>query len=281
MNIKLVAMDLDGTLLDEQKAVSEVNIGALRACEARGIMAVMSSGRAHESIRMLAHTIGLNSPIVSANGARVDASPDGPMIMVECFDRPMAERVFDIALKDGVLFVIYAPGAMYQLNLDGYEDENRGLNRGLLRVGREFTGGAEIRVVRDRAEAFEKGLSTAMKFVMFNKSPARLAALRAQYESLGLSLSSSDDESLEVMMPGAGKGRAIEFLMRHYGLGKDQVMVFGDYTNDITMFEAAGYPVAMGNAVEELKRIAWKVAPSNQESGVGRMINEYVLGGSA
>ncbi len=280
MDIKLIAMDMDGTLLDGVKAVSDENIRALRDCEARGIKTVLASGRAFESLRAASELIGLTSPIISANGARVDASPNGPIIMLDCFLREMAEKVFEVVMDDGVFFVVYAPGIMYQMNLNGYEDENRGLNRGVLRAGREFQKASDICVIRDRDRAFGEGLDRAMKFVLFNRDPKRLARLKEVFEPLGLSLTSSDDESLEIMMPGAGKGRALTFLREHFGLLKDQVMAFGDYTNDITMLEAAGYPVAMGNAVDELKRVAWTIAPKNTESGVGRTIRKYVLEGT-
>lgn len=277
MDIKLIAMDMDGTLLSGEKLVPDENIRALRECEARGIMTVLASGRAFESIRQLAKAMGINSPIISANGARVDESPDGPPLMVDVFEPDVAERVYRMLMDDGVFFVIYAPGTMYQSNLNGYEDTNRGLNRGVLRAGREFTGPAQIEVVRDRRRTQEEGLYRAMKFVLFNKDPARLARLRAAFEPMGLYMSSSDDESLELMMPDAGKGRALEFLMRHYGLERNQVMAFGDYVNDLTMLAAAGYPVAMGNALDAVKQIAWTVAPTNDEAGVGRTIRRYVL----
>lgn len=277
MDIKLIAMDMDGTLLASDKSVPDENIRALRACEARGIKAVLASGRAFESIRQLAKAMGLSSPIISANGARVDESPNGPPLMVEVFERDLAERVYQMLMDDGVFFVIYAPGVMYQSNLTGYEDGNRGLNRGVLRAGREFTNPADIEVVRDWQRIKNEGLQTAMKFVLFSKDIARLRRMHAAFEPMGLYMSNSDDESLEVMMPGAGKGRALEFMIEHYGLAKDQVMAFGDYVNDRTMLEAAGYPVAMGNAIDALKQIAWTVAPTNDEAGIAWVINRYIL----
>ena len=94
-------------------------------------------------------------------------------------------------------------------------------------------------------------------------------------------LSSSGRDNLEVMAPGGGKGRALAFLMGRLGLKKEQVMAFGDSTNDLDMLGAAGWPVAMGNALDVVKALAWRVAPSCDQDGVARTLQECVLGNSA
>ena len=82
-------------------------------------------------------------------------------------------------------------------------------------------------------------------------------------------------------MPGVDKGTALAFLAERLGIAREQVMAFGDSTNDLDMLGAAGWPVAMGNALDVVKALAWRVAPSCDQDGVARTLQECVLGNSA
>ena len=282
MDIKLIATDLDGTLLDKSRVIPKLNRDALLACEAKGIFTVLASGRCFESVALLAKEIGLTSPIISANGARVDASPDGPPIMMEYFDRALAERVFSILINSGIYFVCYGPGVMYQHNRKQGSDNTRGLNKESVRTCHTVKNDGDVLLVNETERTRMEGLDHIHKFVLFDEDTERLNEISKVLSSkTQCALSSSHYDNLEVMLPGAGKGRAIECLMKHYGIERDQIMAFGDHTNDLTMLQTAGYPVIMDNGLEEMKKMAWKIAPGNDEAGVGKILYEYVLGEQA
>ena len=276
LDIRLVAMDLDGTLLGADKRISDENLKALRACEARGIKMVFSSGRSFESLRRMALEAGLSSPIISSNGARVDLSPNGPMLTDYPFDPALARRVYDILLESGIYFIIYNPGRLFKCNASP-GDVERGLN---FRRWNEQKEPSLIDVVDDPRLTVTEGLKHVHKFVAFTPDTARLAALkdRLSKETLA-SLSASWFDNVEVLRPGAGKGAALKDLAKALGLKKSQVMAFGDNLNDVDMLESAGVPVAMENAIEPLKAIARHVAPHHDASGVGRMLKTLVLDG--
>lgn len=280
MDIRLAAMDLDGTLLDSRKEISPRTCAVLRACQAKGVEIVFSSGRGVEAVAALARAVGLRGPLITANGGRVDAGPNGDILYLDPFPRPLAQRAFDLLMELGVCFVIYGPGVVYQLNASPY-GQNRGLGKGPL-----WAEGAPVRwdsvaVVRDPATARRQGLGHALKMVLFSQDPAQLqAASRLLAAHTPCQLSSSGHDNLEVMAPGGGKGRALAFLMGRLGLKKEQVMAFGDSTNDLDMLGAAGWPVAMGNALDAVKALAWRVAPSCDQEGVARTLQECVLGNS-
>lgn len=280
MQIRLAAMDLDGTLLDSGKRVSEKTVQVLRACEDRGVKIVLASGRSFESVAALAEIIGLASPLISVNGARVDRSPQGGALFLDAFPRRLAEQVFAILRATGLCFVIYAPGVIYQLNAEkGGLD--RGLSLGLLRAGEQSASGSRVRVVREADAASREGLDQALKFVLFSQARARLDEVEGLLRQVTpCQLSASDEANLEIMAPGGGKGRALAFLMGVLGLKKEQVMAFGDSSNDLDMLGAAGWPVAMENGLEIDKKLAWKIAPSCDRDGVGRILRQYVLEGS-
>ena len=269
-------MDLDGTLLGADKRISDENLKALRACEARGIKMVFSSGRSFESLRRMALEAGLSSPIISSNGARVDLSPNGPMLTDYPFDPALARRVYDILLESGIYFIIYNPGRLFKCNASP-GDVERGLN---FRRWNEQKEPSLIDVVDDPRLTVTEGLKHVHKFVAFTPDTARLAALKERLsKETPASLSASWFDNVEVLRPGAGKGTALKDLAKALGLKKPQVMAFGDNLNDVDMLESAGVPVAMENAIEPLKAIARHVAPHHDVSGVGRMLKALVLDG--
>lgn len=281
MDIRLAAMDLDGTLLDSRKEISAGTCAVLRACQAKGVEVVFASGRGVEAVAALARAVGLHGPLITANGGRVDGSPAGDILYLDPFPRPLAQRAFDLLMDLGVCFVLYGPGVVYQLNASLY-GRDRGLGKGPLAAGGEAVRWEPVAVVRDPAVACRQGLGHVLKMVLFSQDPAQLqeaAQLLAAHTPC--QLSSSGRDNLEVMAPGGGKGRALAFLMGRLGLKKEQVMAFGDSTNDLDMLGAAGWPVAMGNALDVVKALAWRVAPSCDQDGVARTLQECVLGNSA
>ena len=276
MDIRLIAMDLDGTLLDSQKRISDENAQVLRACEARGIRTVFSSGRSFESLRRMALETGLSSPIISANGARVDLTPNGPMFKDYPFDPALARTVYDILTESGLYFVIYTAGRFYKCNAAGGGGD-RGLNAARWNEKKEPS---QIEVVDDPACTLAEGLTRVHKFVTFSPDPAPLQAMRDALAARTVaSLSASWFDNLEILRPGAGKGTALRDLSKALGLKNSQVMAFGDNLNDMDMLKNAGVPVAMENAVEPLKAVARLIAPHHDDSGVGRTIRRLVLEG--
>ena len=277
MDIRLAAMDLDGTLLDSRKEVSPRTCAALRACQAKGVKVVFASGRGVEAVAALARAAGLDGPLITANGGRVDESPAGPILYMDPFPRPLAQRAFQLLMDLKVCFVMYGPGVVYQLNASPY-GQDRGLGKGPLRAGGEAVRWNPVAVVRDPTVACRQGLGHVLKMVLFSQDPAQLQqAARLLAAHTPCQLSSSGRDNLEVMAPGGGKGRALAFLMGRLGLKKEQVMAFGDSTNDLDMLGAAGWPVAMGNALDVVKALAWRVAPSCDQDGVAQMLEAYVL----
>ena len=275
MDIRLVAMDLDGTLLDSNKRISDENARVLRACEARGIKMVFSSGRSFESLRRMALEVGLSSPIISSNGARVDLTPNGPMLSDYPFDPALARTVYDILLNSGIYFIVYNPGRLFKCNAAAGE-WNRGTNALKWDEKKEP---ALIDVVDDPALTVSQGLAHVHKFVAFTPDTARLDAIKEKLRLTPSSLSSSWFDNVEILRPGAGKGLALRDLTKALGLKKAEVMAFGDNLNDIDMFQSAGVPVAMENAIEPLKALARHIAPHHDQSGVGQALRTLILGG--
>ena len=269
--IHLIATDLDGTLLNPRGEISLRSLRAMRACEARGIRFVLASGRTFPGIRRLARQAGLNSPIISCNGARVDASPFGPTLMEDLLPAEVADEVFALLAATDLYVECYSGDDFYMLRPERSP----------------FPGPAAPAVVRDE-DGYEQRFFTtvedmarvrhrAYKFAAFSRDPGVLAGLRERLERLPVTINSAFPFNIEVMDMGRGKGRALTFLADHYVLKKEELMAFGDGTNDLEMLLASGTPVAMANGEEALKKIAAIVAPGNAEDGEAQVIEKWVL----
>jgi len=270
--IRLVAMDLDGTLLGGDKGVSEYTAKILRECEDRGVKMVIASGRGFDSARAYARVAGLNSPVVSANGARADETPFGPTILEDCIPEELSRDICRIMLESGIYFVCYCRDVNYSAN-------GTQIKRGLAPKIDVDGGKYNARNVLSLEELLCEGVKRPYKYVAFTTDYDALARLRERLErEIDAAISSSWPDNVEVLAKGCGKGKAIGFLAERYGIGKDEIMAFGDQENDMEMLHAAGWPVAMENGVDALKKIAHIVAPKNTEDGVAKVLEKTVLG---
>ena len=276
-SIKMIMTDLDGTLLNARREMSEANKQALHDCMARGIHVVLASGRSFESVKRLAAQYDIVGPIASVNGARVDLSPAGPTIRSHTFPNDLALQVFEIMKRSEIYFTCYGHGTLYKNNIFAAQDRVKGEKRLEAQMAMQ-THRAEL-VVSDESRTLSEGLIEPYKFVAFSEDLPKLYALRHELERSGLALnvSSSWIDNVEVMVDGAGKDHALWALCQHLCIDPAEVMAFGDNLNDMDMLRAAGIGVAMGNALDLVKAEAQLVAPHHNESGLAQILREYVL----
>lgn len=268
--VKLVCFDMDGTLFGHHGEIPEINIRAIRECAARGIKTAIVSGRNFRFIMDTVREINENMIIVSANGARIDEKPGGKCLIENCFRPEDAREVLRIFDESEVYFEIYTRDVNYIFRPDLVTASHK---KSLTR----YLSQKQVLRCEQPEKAEDTPLVGIYKFVAFSESAEKLDKLRASFDAAGYVHSSSGSENVEVMGKGIDKGSALRFLSGHYGIPKDEIMAFGDFTNDLSLLTAAGYGVAMGNAVPELKQIASFIAPLNTEGGVGQMLYQLVL----
>ena len=134
-------------------------------------------------------------------------------------------------------------------------------------------------MVNDDRSLFEsRGLTFPYKLEAYGDDPAVLAKLRAELVEAGFSVSSAYADNLEVMSAGCGKGAAVQWLASRLGIAREACMAFGDNLNDLSMLDAVGWPVAVENAVPELRAIARIIAPECAQDGVAQTIERALKG---
>ena len=280
LDVRLLALDIDGTLMDAQKRFPEINRRALQRCEARGIRIALVSGRSFELMRAFARELGVRPLLASCNGARIDAGEDGPTIAEFTFARPDAERVCLILEESGMYFNVYRRGACYMGNPEVWPALGERYAHHIPGMGGE--PGYPYERVCDRERMWGEGLDGVYKFVVMGAPyDPGFARIREQLADMNLSVSSASRRNIEFMPTGVDKGSAVAVLCRELGIGPERVMAFGDQTNDIPMLAASGWGVAMENGEEAVKRAARIIAPDHNLGGVGLVLQKYVLGGEA
>ena len=273
MDIKLIVSDIDRTILPANQIISPVTYNAVRDCRARGVEFVIASGRWYPAARKVAvDQLGIEDGyMIICNGGAV-VRCDGTPLAQWRLTAEQAQQIYELLKAEKVMMTAYVPDAIYRV---------RGEYLTCFRLPETsyFARTRTYRVVDDDWQGFEEhGLNGPYKIEAYADDTGLLAELRRKVEALGFEANSAFPFNLEIMAPGAGKGAAVRWMTEHMGLTRDQVMGFGDYTNDLPMLENVGWPVAVDNAIDEVKRACRIIAPSCEDDGVARTINKYVLG---
>ncbi|MDO5324152.1 MAG: HAD family hydrolase [Clostridia bacterium] len=273
MDIKLIVSDIDRTILPANQIISPATYNAVRDCRARGVEFVIASGRWYPAARKVAvDQLGIEDGyMIICNGGAVVRS-DGSFLRQWRLSSAQAHQIYELLRAEQVMMTAYVPDAIYRVR-------SQYLTVFRLPETSYFDGGASYCVVDDDWQGFEeRGLDGPYKIEAYADDTALLAHLRREVEAMGFQANSAFPFNLEIMAPGAGKGAAVRWLTAHMGLNRDQVMGFGDYTNDLPMLENVGWPVAVDNAIDEVKRACRIIAPSCEDDGVAQTIRKYVLG---
>jgi Cof subfamily protein (haloacid dehalogenase superfamily) len=272
MDVRLIAVDLDGTLLAGDGKIPDINARALLECQKRGIRVLFSSGRSFESISHLARGAGLDPMISSVNGARIDLSTAGETVAESTMDEQTSLRVYEALKNAGIYFMAFTRGHSYMANLAARTGTH------IHQPGVYFYGGHPYEMVADPARVCAEGTVHPYKYVAFARDyDPKFDGIREKLSDFNLSISSSWRDNLEIMRPGVDKGASLKFVAERFGIPREAVMAFGDNTNDVPMFEYAGHPVAMENAEACARRAARYVASDCDAGGVGKLIEELVL----
>ncbi|MCI1858569.1 MAG: Cof-type HAD-IIB family hydrolase [Sporolactobacillus sp.] len=273
--LKLLALDMDGTLLNKNHTISWENLKALRYARSKGVTLAIASGRAFFDVRHLLSESDIDMHIIGANGATIHTM-DGTLLGADYLDRSDAlERIAELTAHQFYLGV-YTPHHIY-VPSDGKKWLYRELHRLHMHEDRSvgFQGASRdafYRVFDDWREFATRG-SDFYKIIVFSFDDEKLNKMRAAYEALHrYSIVSSGTGNFEIMAPNVSKGNALYQLAGYLDIPLSDVMAVGDNYNDLSMFEVAGTAVAMGNAGEDIKRRADWVTLSCAQNGVAQAI---------
>jgi len=264
--IKLIASDLDGTLLDSSGKIPERNRDAVFAARERGVRFTISTGRMFHSARRFAAQLGIEIPMICYNGAML-CSPEGEVFSHDTLDLAIARELLAIFRDRGMYVQSYIEDVLYIRNPNDVEFQNYMRHFGI-------TGKA----VGDALYAPETAPTKLLVTTSGAEQSAALSRELAERFGARIYVTSSNADFVEVMNPDVNKGRALRNLADRLGIAMESVMAIGDGENDLEMIRAAGTGVAMANGRQRTKDAADLVAPANDEDGLAWAIATCILG---
>jgi len=265
--IRLVAVDLDGTLLNDTKKVSKQTAEALSGLPGRGVKLVIASARPPRSVRHIYQSLGLDTWQINYNGALIWDEPGRKAI----FHRPMnfglVRRMIDVS-RDMYEEVLVTCEIMDRWYTDRRDD------RFNTETGKLFKPDVVAPIEEICVQPITKLLLLGEPRVI-----GRLEPMLSQEFGSHFTFVQTDDHMLQIMDKRVSKAVALEKVARHYRVPMEEVMAIGDAPNDVGMLQSAGVAVAMDNATAVVKEVADWVAPSNNDHGVCAALKRYGLCG--
>ncbi|MFP4976267.1 Cof-type HAD-IIB family hydrolase [Paenibacillus sp. CN-4] len=261
---KLIAIDIDDTLINDDKEVTPATQTALEQAVAAGVVVTLATGRAYASAQAIARQTGLNVPIITYQGALVKNLMDEQVLYERNVPQDAVHKLFAYCVEHNLHLQTYIDDKLYAREendkLKGYTDLNK----------------TQYYVEPD----WEKLAAQPTPKLLIIDDPDfldDLAPILRELLGSEVHITKSKPHFLEIMHYEGTKGKALEFLAGHFGCDLADTIAVGDSWNDHEMLEVAGLGVAMGNSIPALKAIAGYITRSNNEDGVKHVIDKFIL----
>ena len=274
--VRLIALDIDGTLLDSRWQVSEANRKAVAQAARRGIEIALVTGRRYDFAMPVARQLETPLTMIVSNGALV-RSHDGRTHLRHLLPRRVAERVLQLtkSWREGAAVIFDRPREN-QLMLERLDPDDS-LRYAYYSRNKEFIGLAnplETCLTEDPIQVMLSGKVAPMR----DAESALRGALSAEGYALAVTrYEQRDFAMIDVLNPVCCKGASLAEWATLRGYAREEVMAIGDNHNDLEMLGFAGIPVVMGNSVPELKTFGWHETRTNDENGVAHAIEQFAL----
>lgn len=271
--IRLLALDIDGTLLDPKFQVSAANLAALRRAHEAGVEIVLGTGRRHAFAMPVAEALGFDVWLISSNGA-VTKSSRGELFHRDLLPAPIARRLVghmsDFRAHAVITFDAEGHGALV---IESCDTLNASIQRWMEKNAQYLQAVVPLEnaLTIDPIQVMYCGPIPRMKEAEAHLATAEFVSditlLKTQYEARNLCI-------LDVLNQHCSKGHALKRWAAHRGFSREQVMAIGDNYNDLEMLEFAGIPYIMGNASDDLKTNDFRITLANDQSGVAAALRE-------
>ena len=271
--IKMIAADLDGTLLRDDKTIDPYTLDVISKAVESGVIFVIATGRPYNGVpQELLDIKGIRYAMTS-NGARVVDTKTGESVIQKLLPREKGIKALEIGAKYDTLQEIYYSGQGYaeKKKLDNVQKYHKNPNMWeyFLRTRKQ------VEDVMEMAHEMNEDMDKMQ--MLFPYDDERAEAWKEIEKLDGINAVDSIGYNIEVTSIDAHKGAALIELAHMLGIRDEEVMAFGDGDNDASMIKAAGFGVAMGNAGERARTVADYITDSNNDNGVAHAINKFVL----
>ncbi len=283
--IKLIASDVDGTLMGADHKISQKNLDAIRYAINKGVHFTIASGRAYDDIIPIYKGLDIKCQVIAINGAQY-YDENGKVVTSCLLDKKRCIQVCDIFKREKLHFMIYtSKGVFTTLPVDDVRDAF--IKRKVAQAGgtyeevkenfeRTYIPYQTLTYVEDLRSFLEDSIEL-YKVEGFDETKEKIDKVRPMIADIeGVAYLSSFYNNMEVTNNGAQKGTILMQAIKKMGIHPDEVMVIGDGANDLSMFELFTHSVAMENAIDEIKQIAKYHVASDKNDGVAEAIYKLI-----
>lgn len=276
MNYKVIALDLDGTLLTPEKTILPESLLALQQARKSGAKVVIVTGRHHVAIHPFYQALALDTPAICCNGTLLYDYHEKRVIASDPLQPHQASQLIELLDAHNVHGLMYADDAMMYTEPTGHIIRTENWAKSLPESQRPV-----FRQVNSLHEATHE-VEAIWKFALTDTDIVKLENFtQVVIQELGLACEWSWHDQVDIAQSGNSKGKRLAQWVDSQGLSMSDVIAFGDNYNDLSMLETAGLGVAMGNAVDEIKARADVVIGNNTEAGIAKIVNQYFCLGPA
>lgn len=273
MKYKLIAIDMDGTLLNSENEISQRNKESIKTAASLGINIVLSTGRLFKSAYQYANDLEITSPIISCNGAYVTEKDVSKIMYKAPLEQDVSMKVIELSEKEKINYYFLNDSTFYISEVNSYSEFFQEWSKKA-----DLKIGEDIIILKEPLKAVKENNIKVYKFIFIEEDKDKLIKFKEKLKGIsGIEVVSSWWNNIEVMKKGVSKGSALKELCKKLDIDKEQVIAIGDNENDISMLEFAGLAVAMGNGDDKVKKIANYVTDTNDNDGVGKAIEKHIL----
>ncbi|OPJ56649.1 Cof-type HAD-IIB family hydrolase [Clostridium chromiireducens] len=265
-NLKMVCLDIDGTLLNSKHEITEkvkstINVVA----NEKKIPVILVSARMPKGIKFLQKELGIEEPIICYSGSLI-LDKDNDVLAKEFIDVSDLEEIYKLTSKNNIHMSLYKDDEWYIEELDYWARQESEITNII----------PNIINFKELIEKWKKDRLGPNKILCMSK-PEEINFLKENIKGINLNIYPSKPTYLEIMPTKASKTSAINCLQKKYNIVRSEIITMGDNYNDIDMLEYAGIGVAMGNAPEEVKIHADDITLTNDENGVAEALIKYII----
>ncbi|MBT2570055.1 Cof-type HAD-IIB family hydrolase [Planococcus sp. ISL-110] len=261
---KMIAIDLDGTLFTDELTISPNTVTAIQKAIEMGTVVTIATGRMFSSAQLIAQQLGIHAPLITYQGAMIKSAGKADAMYERSVSPGIAEKLIGIAREKNIHLQVYQDDILY-----GAEETEK------LVVYAEAVQ-VPYAIEPDLIGLAQKGFTK----LLFIDEPDVLDLLQKELQSLfgeSAYIEKSKKNYLEVTHPEANKGSALLFLANMLGINRSEIIGIGDNHNDFELLKAAGFGIAMGNAVQAVKDIADYTTLTNNDEGVLHAFDKFIL----
>lgn len=276
MRIKLICIDMDGTLLNNNHEVTRENKIALKRARDMGITIAITTGRLFCSARYYADLLGIDAPVIASNGSYIKNKYNDTAILENPLPKDIAIEIYKTIKEFGLSVNFNSWNTLIREDEVPREHAYSLMNDDLpddMKV-KFLINPDSISAINNFDGQILKGI--VIENINKDKLWACKKALKEKFSDK-LHIVSSGDNNFEIMLGNSSKGNAVKFLANSLKISSDEVMCIGDSENDLSMIKFAGVGVAMGNALDLLKKEADFITDTNVNSGVAKALYKFVL----